>query len=320
MSATASGSVLLAMSTPPYWHCGRTVRTLSLYMLAGCLPVVVMAIWNWGLPAARVMALCVAVSVATEALCVRLMGREQTVDDLTAVCSGLLFAFLLPAAAPWWLAVLGSVVCITLGKMFFGGLGASPVCAPLVGWAVLAVSFPLLMDPNAAQLDTVFVDPLVRLKFFGAHAAASLPLSDLLLGRQINGLGAGQVLALCAGGVFLVGCGAARWQIPFGFFLGIVGMAALLQMTDPAQNASPLFHLCTGSTVLGGFFLATVTGTTPLRPLPMFLYGLLAGFLTMAIRKYGVWLDGVPFAVLLANLLTPYFDMIRPKPFGGRLP
>lgn len=110
MSA-ATPSVLLAMSAPPYWHSGRTIRKASLCMLAGLAPAVLSAVWNWGLPAARVMALCMATAVLTEALCQKVMGRELSIDDFTAVNSGLLLAFLLPAAAPWWLVMLGAFGC-----------------------------------------------------------------------------------------------------------------------------------------------------------------------------------------------------------------
>lgn len=318
MSTATSGSILLAMSAPAYWHCGRTIRKIYFYAIMACMPAVLMAVWNWGLPALRVMALSVATCVMVEALSEKLMSRDLAIDDLSAVYVGLVFSFLLPAASPWWLVILGASVSMILGKMVFGGLGANPVSTPLVGWAVLAVSFPLVMDANAMQLNTAFLDPLVRLKFFGATSANSIPLTDLLLGRQINGLGAGQILALFVGGSFLAARGIVRWQVSLGFFIGVAGLAALLQMSDPTQNASPLFHLCTGSVMLGGFFIATEIGNTPSRPLPMFLYGLMGGALAMIIRKYGVWLDGVPFAILLANLATPYFDMIRPKPFGGR--
>lgn len=318
MMSAAATSVLLAMSAPPYWHCGRTIRQTSLYMLAGLAPAVIMSVWNWGLPAARVMALCVATAVLTEALCQKAMGRELSVDDFTAVNSGLLLAFLLPAAAPWWLVMLGAFIAMTLGKMAFGGLGANPVNTPLVGWAVLFVSFPLLMDPNAMQLATDFADPLIRLKYFGPAAAESIPFTDLLLGKQIGGLGATQVGALFLGGSFLAARGIIRWQISLGFFLGVIGLAALYNMLDPAVDASPFFHLCTGSVMLGGFFLATETANAPSRPLPMFLYGLMGGALTIIIRKYGIYADGTPFAILLVNLLTPFLDLIRPKPFGAR--
>ena len=194
MPAAAQSSVLLAMSAPPYWHCGRTVRRQSLMTLAALLPAVIGAVWTWGLPAVRVMSLCVAVAVLTEAACQKLMGRELAIDDYTAVCSGLLLSFMLPADAPWWIAVMAPLIAISLGKMAFGGLGANPVNTSVVGWAVLFVSFPLFMEPNAVQLDAAsMVDPLVRLKFFGWADAGRIPLQDLLLGQQINGLGAGQV-------------------------------------------------------------------------------------------------------------------------------
>ena len=138
------------------------------------------------------------------------------------------------------------------------------------------------------QLHTDFIDPLVRLKFFGAASAKSIPLMDLLLGRQINGLGAGQVLALFIGGSLLAGRGIVRWQVPLGFFLGVAGLAALFQMLDPAQNASPLFHLCTGSVMLGGFFLATEIGNTPSRPLPMSMQYSRRHFLRAALAGGGI--------------------------------
>lgn len=313
----ARNAVLLAMSAPPYWHCGRTVQRQSLWIAAALAPAVLCALWNWGLPALRVMALSVAVCVAVEALCQKAMGREIAVDDGTAAVSGLLLAFMLPAAAPWWLVCLGAVVAICLGKMAFGGLGANPVNTSLVGWAVLFVSFPLLMDANAMQLDTEFVDPLLRLKFFGA-AAEEIPFTDLLLGHQINGLGAGQAGALLLGGSFLAARGFVRWHIALGFFLGVAGLATAFALADPAANASPFFHLATGSVLLGGFFLITDPANAPSRPLPMFLYGLVGGALVMLIRKYGVYADGTPFAILLANLLAPQLDLLRPKPFGGR--
>lgn len=316
MAETAN--VLLAMSAPPYWHSGRTVRQTGFYLLLGLLPAVLSAMVNWGLPALRVMALAVCTCVLVEAICEKLMGRDLAIDDCSSAASGLMLAFLLPASAPWWLVILGAVLAIGLGKMAFGGLGANPLNIPLVGWAILAVSFPILMDANATQLDTSFADPLVGLRAFGVDGVAT-PISDLLLGHQIGGLGASQAGALILGGVCLVLLGVVRWLVCLGFFAAVAGLAwlfACLGLPSPALAAGPLFHLCTGTVLLGGFFLASEPGTAPLRPLPMLLYGLVAGSLVMIIRAFGSQADG--FAILLANLLTPYLDMIRPKPFGGR--
>ena len=327
MPAAAQSSVLLAMSAPPYWHCGRTVRRQSLMTLAALLPAVIGAVWTWGLPAVRVMSLCVAVAVLTEAACQKLMGRELAIDDYTAVCSGLLLSFMLPADAPWWIAVMAPLIAISLGKMAFGGLGANPVNTSVVGWAVLFVSFPLFMEPNAVQLNAAsMVDPLVRLKFFGWADAGRIPLQDLLLGQQINGLGAGQVGALFLGGSLLAARGIIRWQIALGFFAGVAGLAALFYMNSPATDASPLFHLCTGSVMLGGFFLITDPANAPSRPLPMFLYGLLGGALVPVITAR---LNGVAPVVsaspalfagaALFALITVLISCRRPGRMAGRV-
>lgn len=318
MATNSPTSVLLAVSAPPFWHCGRTIRSNRHQMFAALMPAVLMALWHWGLPAARVMALAVCTGVLVEALCQRLMGRDISVDDFSAVTACLIFAFLLPAAAPWWIVMLGAALCITLGKMAFGGLGANPVNTSLVGWALLAISWPVVLDPNAAQLATAYIDPLVRLKYFGAQAVSGISLTDLLLGKQIGGLGASQGLALFLGGSYLAARGVIRWEIAGSFLVGVMAISAIFNVIDPLKYASPFFHLLTGSTLLGAFFLATEPASSPDRQLPMVLYGLLGGVMVVIIRVYGVYADGVPFAILLINLLTPLLDSIRPKPFGGK--
>ncbi len=315
---TKDTSILLAVSAPPFWHCGRTVRTNRYNMLFALVPAVLMALWHWGLPAARVMALAVLTGVLVEAGCQYIMRRDICIDDFSAATSCLLFSFLLPAAAPWWLVIIGSLLCITLGKTAFGGLGANPVNTSLVGWAMLYVSWPIFMDPNAMQLNTAFIDPLVQLKYFGAASIADISLIDLALGKQIGGLGAAQGLALFLGGSYMAVRGIVRWEIAASFFLGVIISSAIFHTIDPTAYASPLFHLLTGSTILGGFFLATEPASSPDRSIPMTIYGLLGGTMVIIIRVYGVYPDGVPFAILLINLLTPLLDSIRPRPFGGK--
>ncbi len=318
MANTTPDSALLAVSAPPFWHCGRTIHSLNYNTLLALMPAVVMAVWHWGLPAARVMALAMLTGIIVEALCQKLMDRPISVDDCSAIITSLLFAFLLPAAAPWWLVVVGVSLCITLGKMAFGGLGANPVNSTLVGWALLYVSWPVQMDPNALQLTTLFVDPLVQLKYFGVGVASQIPVMDLALGKQIGGLGAAQGLALLLGGSYLAMRGIIRWEIAASFFAGVAITASVFHSIAPDTYATALFHLLTGSTLLGGFFLATEMASSPDRPIPMMLYGLLGGALVIIIRIYGVHTDGVAFAILLINLLTPLLDGIRPKPFGGQ--
>ena len=246
------------------------------------------------------------------------MGQDISVDDFSGAVSCLLFAFLLPANAPWWLVMLGAALAIGLGKMAFGGLGANAVNTALVGWAMLYVSWPALMDPNSMQLDTSFIDPLVRLKYFGAGAVSHIGLTDLLLGNQIGGLGASQAGALFIGGSYLAARGTIRWEIALSFFVGVFLTAALYNVIDAERFATPFFHLCAGSPSSAVFSSPRSGPAAPGRQIPMMLYGLIGGAMVIIIRVYGIYPDGVPFAILLINLLAPLLDSIHPKPFGAR--
>ncbi len=318
MSEFTGKPVLLAMSTPSYWHCGRTIQKSSYAMLMALTPAAVMAVYTWGMSALAVMALAIATGVAVEALCQKCMGREITVDDFTAVVSSLLLAFLLPADAPWWLVIIGVGLAISLGKMAFGGFGCNPLSIAAVGWAMLYISWPVLVDPNSVQLETLWTDPLVHLKYLGTDGLYLFDLSDMMVGQQVGALGASQGLALFVGGMFLVARRYIHWEIVAGFFVALFVTATAYYIVDSDTYASPMFHLFAGSTILGGFFLATEHACAPQRPLPMMIYGALGGVLVIIIRTHSIHLDGVPFAILLINLVAPLLDCLRPKPFSKR--
>jgi electron transport complex protein RnfD len=285
--------------------------------LMALLPAAAMAAVAFGMDAVRAMALSCAVAVATEALCNTLAGRDPAVDDLSALHAGLLLAFLLPASAPWWLAAAGASSSIVLGKFIFGGLGASPLCPPLVGWALCRISWPEFMDTNATMLGSALPAPLQELKYFGLDAVASIDPMALFTGHQLGGLGAVHVAALLAGGAFLLVRRHISWEIPASFIAGLLATAWIYQLIDPATFAPPLFHLLAGGAVFGAFFLATDPASSPMGRIPCLIYGLMAGAMVIIIRVYGMYPDGVPFAILLANLFTPLLDRIRPRPFGG---
>ncbi|MDR2727249.1 MAG: RnfABCDGE type electron transport complex subunit D [Deltaproteobacteria bacterium] len=310
--------VSLAVAAPAFWHSGRTTALTMRIVLAALAPAAILAVLHWGFDAVRVMALSVSACVMLEALCQKMMDRPVTVDDFSAVVEGLLLAFLLPAAAPWWLVIIGAALTVLLGKMVFGGLGATPLCAPLVGWGALTISWPLLMDPNAAALVTMYTDPLVRLKYFGAAHVADFGYGRLFLGEQVSALGAGQAGAVLLGGLYLAARGIRRWEIPAAFLAGAVCMATVFYAVNPQQYADPVFHLLTGSTLLAAFFLATDPSCSPNRLPAMLIYGFVGGCLVILIRVYGTYTDGAPFAVLLINLLTPQLANMQPKPFGAR--
>ena len=318
MSVSLNPGVSLAVSTPAYWHCGRTTASTMLTLLMGLAPAVILAALHWGGDAIRVMALSVSACVIFEAVCQRFMDRPITVDDFSAVVEGLLLALLLPASAPWWLVIVGAGLTILLAKQTFGGLGATPLCAPLVGWAALTISWPVYMDPNAMTLTAMYVDPLVRLKYFGAADVAGISYINMLIGAQIGALGASQAGAVLLGGVFILIRRVRRWETPVAFLAGVLVTAAIFYAVNPQQYADPLFHVLAGSTLLCAFFLASDPSCSPERRTAMFIYGAVAGCLVVLIRVFGVYIDGAPFAVLLANLVTPQVVGIQPKPFGVR--
>ncbi|MDY6791436.1 MAG: RnfABCDGE type electron transport complex subunit D [Thermodesulfobacteriota bacterium] len=306
---------ILTVSAPPHWHCGRSVSGLMIETILALSPVVLMAILQFGIEALRIMALSCVVAVVTEALCLKITGLNITIDDYSSLLTGLLFAFLLPASAPWWLVTVGSSLSIILGRILFGGPGASPLCAPLVAWVVCKISWKYLMDMDLSMLDTEYLYPLSRLKLYGPEAASGFNYLDLFLGKQVGGLGAVQLPAVLLGGLYLILRKHIRPHIPLAFLAGVCITASLYFFIDHTRYADPFFHLITGSVIFGAFFLATDSASSPVGHLPMVLYGFTGGILVIIIRVYSVYPDGVPFAILLANLLTPIFDRIRPKPF-----
>jgi electron transport complex protein RnfD len=309
---------IYSVATAPLWHSGRTLQKNMLQTLLALLPVIAMAVYRYGYDAVVVMAWAGLTAVVTEALVQKLMKQAPTSDDFSALVDGLLFAFLLPATAPAWLVVIGSAIMIILGRMVFGGYGGSPVCAPALGWAVMAISWPDFMDLNGMLLKWDLIEPLSELKYFGLDAISSVTPMSLLLGENLGALGASQALMVLVGGLFLLATGMVRWFIPVSFLAGVLLTGTVYNLIDPQLYASPLFHLLSGSTLLAAFFLMPYPSSSPAWRLPMLLFGFFGGVMVIIIRTYGVYPDGVPFAILLANLCTPLFDLIQPKPFGGR--
>lgn len=309
---------IYSVATAPLWHSGRTLQKNMLQTLLALLPVIAMAVYRYGYDAVEVMAWAGLTAIVTEALVQKIMKQAPTSDDFSALVDGLLFAFLLPATAPAWLVVIGSAIMIILGRMVFGGYGGSPVCAPALGWAVLAISWPDFMDLNGMLLKWDLIEPLSDLKYFGIDAISSVTNTSLLMGENLGALGASQALMVLIGGGYLLSRGVVRWFIPVSFLAGVILTGLVFNLIDPQLYASPFFHLLSGSTLLAAFFLMPYPSSSPAWRLPMLLFGFFGGVMVIIIRTYGVYPDGVPFAILLANLCTPLFDLIQPKPFGGR--
>jgi electron transport complex protein RnfD len=310
----------LIVSHAPFWHNGNRVTERSYHTILAALPAVVLGIHYFGIPAARVMCLAVASAMLWE-LAVNLVSRRPiTIGDGNAALVGLVFGMLLPATMPWYAVITGTFVAIVIGKEIFGGIGSNAFNPAAVAVAILMVSWKDLFDFDGMllnyDLDFAAAYPIAAAKHFGAEGIKSFNLWDLFIGKQIGGIGATFGLGLVAGGIYLIIRGFIRWEIPLAFIAGIYLTALLFHMADPVRYVSPAFHLVSGYTLIGAFFLATEDSSSPVNFVPMLIYGATGGIMTVLIRNIGVYVDGVILAVLIINLIQPLLDKIRPKALG----
>jgi electron transport complex protein RnfD len=310
----------LIVSHAPFWHIGSGVPERNYNTLVAALPAVLMGVIYFGIPAIGVICMAVASAIAWEALFNWVAKRPDTVADGHAAVLGLIFGMLLPATAPWWLVVTGTFFAIIIGKQIFGGIGANPFNPSVLAVAIVSIAWRNYFDFDAQLVNYDFefkaADPLVALKAFGPGAISGYDLGDLIVGLQIGGIGATSGLALIAGGGYLIARGFMRWEVPVAFIAGLVVTAFLFSIADPASFAGPAFHLFTGYTLIGAFFLATEDASSPVYPIPMLIYGALGGILTILIRNIGAYPDGTVYAILVINIISPLVNKIRPKAIG----
>ncbi len=311
---------LFVSSHAPYWHNGSRLSIKNANIMIAALPAVIMGIYQYGAPALGVVALSVSAAMIWELLMNLVMKRPVSIGDGSAALTGLLFAMLLPAAAPWWVVVLGAFLAIVVGKQIYGGIGCNPLNPALVAIAVIFLSWKGLLDFDEAlvnyDLGFFMVYPLAALKHFGTSAVSDFSASGLLMGQCSGAIGATFGLGLIAGGVYLILRGMIRWEISLSFLAGVFVTALLFNLSDPEKYAGPLFHLLTGYTLIGAFFLATEDSSSPVNFFPMLIFGAGAGFLTVLIRNIGAFVDGTVFAILMMSVANPLIDKIRPKALG----
>jgi electron transport complex protein RnfD len=308
----------LTVSSPPHWHGKLSESKLHMHIILALLPAVIYALFTYKFHAARVIALSVATAVITEYLICRLFKKTATLEDGSAILIGLLYALILPPSIPYWLIVFGAFLAIFIGKQIFGGLGSNPLNPTLVGWAICYISWPAYFNLDLAfvkySLSFNYRYPLALLKNGGVDQIAEFTPVDLLLGRQVAGIGAAAVLFLIIGGSYLMIRKIIPWEIPAAFAVGLLGMSFIFWLSNPAIYASPLFHLLTGNAIIGIFFLSTDFASSPFNRWGMIIFGLSCGILTIILRAWSVYPDGVIFAIIIMNLATPLLDGIKKKP------
>lgn len=308
------------VSHAPFWHDGDTIAKTNYHIMIAAIPAILIGIVRFGLPALGVVCLSISTAIFWEFLFNKASGRAAAIGDCDAAVNGLLLAMMLPATAPWWVVVTGTLVTILIGKQVYGGIGANPFNPAIVGIAVLFISWKGYFDFDAAYLtynvSFTAIEPLGALAHQGVSAVDLFSISDLVMGKQLGAIGSVFGAGLIVGGLYLIIRGFIRWEISIAYIAGIIITAMIFQLAHPDLYAGPFFHLFTGYTLLGAFFLATENSSSPVNLIPMFIYGAMGGVMTILIRNIGAYADGTIFAILLINLINPLIDRIRPKAMG----
>jgi electron transport complex protein RnfD len=294
-------------------------------------PALIWSFITFGLPAVLVTLVSVVACVIFEWLIQKfLMKGEATIADGSAILTGILLAMNVPASLPVWITIIGALVAIGVGKMSFGGLGQNPFNPALVGRVFLLISFPVQMTswPNiTAGVDaTTQATPLALIKEGiknGTPLSELMPTvpgySELLMGNMSGSLGEVSAILLLLGLVYMLFKKVVTWHIPFTIIATIAVFTGILWMSNPEQYADPLFHLLTGGVMLGALFMATDMVTSPMTPKGQIIYAIGIGLITVAIRTWGAYPEGISFAILIMNAFTPLINnYIKPKRFGEK--
>ncbi len=313
----------LLLSSSPHFFSAATTRKIMLAVIIALVPSTIYGVYLFGFSALLVVLASVLGAVGSEWLFRLATKQESHLSDCSAVVTGLLLALILPPSIPVWMAFMGAAVSVVVAKEFFGGLGMNPFNPALIGRAFLLMSFPAPMTtwhrPLQGLVDAASgATPLNILKTGGslADVASSVGASNagglywqLFLGNRSGSLGETSILLVTLGGLFLIATGVIQFVVP----LAMLASTALFSL---AVGMDPLFSLLSGGVVFGAFFMATDYATSPLTVKGKILYGAGIGLVIVLIRRFGGFPEGVTYAILIMNMLTPFLDRLRTKKYG----
>ena len=300
----------LHVSVSPHIHGKTTTTGIMLDVIIALLPATIAGVIIFGLRALAVVAACVATTVLCEGIFNKLVKKEQTIGDLSAVVTGLLLALNLPANVPIWQAVVGSFFAIVVVKCLFGGIGCNVVNPAITGRVFMLIAFGSMTQAAFPVDAAAGATPLVDLA-----AGTSPELMDLFLGTTGGAIGETCAAALLAGGIYLLVKRVISWHLPVAFIATVFVFSFLV---DGMSMTNALAWILSGGLMIGAFFMATDYTTSPVTYWGKIIFGIGAGVLTCLIRFWGNYPEGVSFAILFMNILNPYIDSwTARKPFGG---
>ncbi len=301
----------LHISASPHIYCPRTTQSIMLDVLIALLPASVVGILIFGIRALAVIAVCVSFAVISEFIFNKICKKETTVGDLSAAVTGTLLALNLPADIPLWQGAIGSVFAIVIVKCLFGGIGQNFANPAITGRVFMLITFGSMTTSAMPKIaDTASsATPLVSLA-----NGESVKLSTLLLGTHGGTIGETCIIAILIGGIYLIVRKVILPHTPIAF----IATVFVLSLAVTKDFSSALAYILSGGLFIGAFFMATDYATTPLTSWGKVIFGIGAGVITVVIRFWGSYPEGVSFAILLMNILSPYIDKLTAKkPFGG---
>lgn len=319
------------VSPSPHAYTGNSVPKLMYGVIISLLPALAVSVWFFGIGMIIVTLVSVASCILFEYLIQRYMMRvKPTHLDGSALLTGLLLAFCLPANIPFWMVMIGALAAVGIGKMTFGGLGNNIFNPALVGRVFLFISFPVAMtawpEPGQWMNYTDAVTGATPLGIMKEGLASKTVVEimpqvpsffHLLLGKTTGSAGEVSALALLLGMLYMMYRKIITWHIPITILGTVAVFTGILWLTNPDRFADPMFHLLTGGLMLGAIYMATDYVTSPMSHKGMIIYGVGIGVVTVLIRAFGAYPEGVQFAILIFNGFTPLINKyVKPKRFG----
>lgn len=326
---------MLNVSGSPHVYTDNSVRKIMYGVVYAMLPALLVSVYFFGLDAIRVTVLSVVLCLLVEYLIQKYILRtEVTITDGSAMITGILLAFNVPSNLPWWIILIGAIVSIGIGKMSFGGLGKNIFNPALVGRVFLLISFPVQMTswpvpkPLGGTALTDAVTGPTPLGILKEGLAAGRTVQDIMpelpnyvqqmmVGFQGGSLGEVSAFALILGALYMLIKKIITWHTPGAYIGSVVVFSGILWLVDPTMYVDPLFHLISGGMMLGVFYMATDMVSSPMSAKGQLIFGAGAGILTILIRVFGAYPEGVSFAILIMNAFVPIIDRaFKPKRFG----
>ena len=325
-------SKILTISPSPHVHSGDSTQKIMYRVVYAMIPALIWSVFVFGLDALRVTLIAVAACLAFEFIIQKyLLKIKPMISDGSALITGILLAFNVPSNIPWWIIIIGSLAAIGIGKLSFGGLGNNIFNPALVGRVFLLISFPVQMTSWPVNKQSG-IDALTSATPLGiikegitngtpvSEISAKLPATtDMLFGNIGGSLGEISAILLILGGLYMLLKKVITWHIPVSIIVTVALVATIFWLNNPSVYINPVYHILTGGLMLGAIFMATDMVSSPMNPKGQIIYGIGIGLITISIRLFGAYPEGISFAILIMNAVTPLINTyIKPKRFGGK--